>query len=175
VAAVDLEYVGREHVLRPGVEVALIPPVSGGALPPFLVTTEHLDAAAAADLVRRPGHGAIIVFEGVVRDNANGRATSWLEYEAYPELAERLLAEVGAEVAARWGLEAIVIWHRIGRLDVGETSLVVALGTPHRGEAFDAVRYCVDRVKQRVPVWKKEVGPDGSYWVEGSMVEPGPG
>ncbi len=177
VAAVNLEYVPREHPLQDGDEVALIPPVSGGSgLPPVLVTHVVLDARAASDLVRRPGHGAVLVFEGVVRDHAGGRPTSFLEYEAYPELAVRQMERVREEARSRFGLDAIVIWHRLGRLEIGETSLVVAVGSPHRAEGLEAGRWIVDRVKQVVPVWKKETGPDGSWWVEGSMVpveEPG--
>lgn len=178
VAAVNLEYVTRDHVLQDGDEIALIPPVSGGApdVPPILVTQDVLDVRAAADLVRHPGHGAITVFEGVVRDHAAGKPTSYLEYEAYPELAVKQMERVRGEAQQRFGLDAIVIWHRLGRLEIGETSLVVAVGSPHRAEGLEASRWIVDRVKQVVPVWKKETGPDGSSWVEGSMVpveEPG--
>ncbi len=171
VAAVNMDYVDREQPLRNGDELALIPPVSGGARPLHMVTPEPLDASAAAALVRKNSDGAVVTFEGVVRDNAAGKQTSYLEYDAYPEMAVQKMAEIAAEVNDRWGIEPTAIWHRTGRLEIGETSLVIALAAPHRAEAFEASAYCVDRVKELLPIWKKEVGPDGSFWVEGSVVE----
>ncbi len=124
----------------------------------------------AEEVVRRvedPGNGAICVFYGVVRDHAlSGRATRFLEYEAYAEMAEAKMAEIAEEMRRRWGIEHVAMTHRIGRLAVGEPSVVIAVGTPHRKLAFEACEYAIDRLKQEVPIWKKEIGPDGEEWVE---------
>lgn len=124
----------------------------------------------AEDVVRRvedPGNGAICVFYGVVRDHAlSGRATRFLEYEAYPDMAEAKMAEIADEIQRRWGIERVAMTHRVGRLGIGEPSVVIAVGTPHRKAAFEACEYAIDRLKAEVPIWKKEVGPDGEEWVE---------
>lgn len=124
----------------------------------------------AEDVVRRvedPGNGAICVFYGVVRDHAiSGRATRFLEYEAYQDMAEAKMAEIAEEIRRRWGIERVAMTHRVGRLGIGEPSVVIAVGTPHRKAAFEACEYAIDRLKAEVPIWKKEVGPDGEEWVE---------
>jgi len=124
----------------------------------------------AEEVIRRvedPGNGAICVFYGVVRDHAlSGRATQFLEYEAFQEMAEAKLAEIADEIRRRWGIEHVAMTHRIGRLAIGEASVVIAVGTPHRTAAFTACEYAIDRLKAEVPVWKKEIGPDGEEWVE---------
>ncbi|HEX5415962.1 MAG TPA: molybdenum cofactor biosynthesis protein MoaE [Chloroflexota bacterium] len=124
----------------------------------------------ADEVVRRvedPGNGAICVFYGVVRDHAlSGKATRFLEYEAYAEMAEAKMAEIAAEIRERWGLDRVAMTHRVGRLGLGEPSVVIAVGTPHRKQAFEACEYAIDRLKEVVPVWKKEIGPDGEAWVE---------
>ena len=124
----------------------------------------------ADEVIRRvedPGNGAICVFYGVVRDHAlSGKSTSFLEYEAYAEMAEAKMAEIAAEIQERWGIDRVAMTHRIGRLGIGEPSVVIAVGTPHRKQAFDACEYAIDRLKEVVPVWKKEIGPDGEEWVE---------
>lgn len=124
----------------------------------------------ADDVIRRvadPGNGAICVFYGVVRNHAvSGRATRYLEYEAYREMAEAKMAEIAEEIRAKWGIERLAMTHRTGRLEIGEPSVVIAVGTPHRAQAFDACEYAIDRLKEIVPIWKKEIGPDGTEWVE---------
>lgn len=124
----------------------------------------------ADEVIRRvedPGNGAICVFYGVVRDHAlSGKATSFLEYEAYAEMAEAKMAEIAGEIRDRWGIEQVAMTHRVGRLGIGEPSVVIAVGTPHRKMAFEACEYAIDRLKDTVPVWKKEIGPDGEEWVE---------
>ena len=130
-----------------------------------------VDSPIVADeVIRRvedPGNGAICVFYGVVRDHAlSGKSTSFLEYEAYAEMAEAKMAEIAAEIRERWGIDRVAMTHRIGRLGIGEPSVVIAVGTPHRKQAFDACEYAIDRLKEVVPVWKKEIGPDGEEWVE---------
>jgi len=124
----------------------------------------------ADDVIRRvedPGNGAICVFYGVVRDHAlSGKATRFLEYEAYTEMAEAKMAEIASEIRNRWGIERVAMTHRVGRLGIGEPSVVIAVGTPHRKQAFEACEYAIDRLKEIVPVWKKEIGPGGEEWVE---------
>jgi len=109
----------------------------------------------------------------VVRNHANNKPTRHLVYEAYPEMAEKKMAEIGAEIAARWGIQDLGIVHRVGRLEIGEISVLIAVSSPHRAQAFEACRYAIDRLKEIVPIWKKEVGENGEEWVEGPglMVE----
>jgi len=138
----------------------------------FLVTEDALDPEAISASVATPEAGAIVLFAGVVRNNNLGRQVDHLVYEAYAPLAERTMADIAAEARRRWDLNAVAIHHRTGRLEIGEASLLVAVASPHRAEAFAACGYCVDRVKQIVPVWKKEVWDDGSSWIEGTPVSP---
>ena len=140
------------------------------SLPIIQITREPLDDAFIRRLVGAvtySGAGGIVTFEGVVRDNARGKTVRYLEYDAYPEMAEQELRRIAAEVTSRWQTEAIAIVHRIGRLEIGECSVVVVVACPHRAEAFDACRYAIDTLKASVPIWKKEVATDGEEWVEG--------
>ena len=139
---------------------------------PFLVTGAVLDPIALSAQVSRPEAGAVVLFSGIVRDNNLGRRVEYLEYDAYPPLAERMLAEIADEARSRWDLTDVAIHHRIGHLEIGEASLLVAVSAPHRHEAFEACEYCVDRVKAIVPVWKKEVWEGGESWIEGTPVSP---
>ena len=164
---VNQEYVRADHPLRDGDELALIPPVSGGTASPnrFRVQAEPLDPRAVEALVADPAAGAVVTFTGTVRDHARGRAVVALEYEAYAPAAEKMLARIGEEIAARWGIERVAIVHRTGRLPVGEASVVIAVATAHRGEAFAACAYAIERLKAIVPIWKKEFYADGATWV----------
>ena len=117
--------------------------------------------------VLRDCNGAVVTFCGVVRDNSRGRRTDYLVYDAYEEMAERKMAEIGAEVERRWDIGDIAMLHRVGRLEIGEISVLIAVSSPHRPQAFEACRYAIDRLKEVVPIWKKEVGEDGTSWVEG--------
>ena len=135
----------------------------------FVVTEDPLDPQPLVDAVRRDKAGAVALFYGVVRNENLGRAVQHLEYDAYPEMAEKKLREVADEVLARFAVTAVGAMHRTGRLEIGETSLLVAVSAPHRREAFEACHYAVDRIKQVVPVWKKEVREDGSEWIEGNV------
>jgi molybdopterin synthase catalytic subunit len=108
-----------------------------------------------------------VIFQGVVRDNARGKRVRYLEYDAYPEMAEQQMASIAAEVERRWHIGNVALVHRIGRLEIGECSVVVVVACPHRGEAFEACRYAIDTLKTTVPIWKKEVAEDGEEWVEG--------
>jgi molybdopterin synthase catalytic subunit len=170
--AVNAEYVTPDQPLRDGDELALIPPVSGGAPEGlFEVTAEPLDPQRLADHVLRDESGAVALFLGVVRDNSMGRRVLYLEYDAYPEMATRVMRQIAEEAMARWPLTGIAMQHRTGRLEIGEASLVIAVSSPHRKEAFEACHHLVDRFKEVVPVWKKEVWEGGEVWIEGEPVE----
>jgi molybdopterin synthase catalytic subunit/molybdopterin converting factor small subunit len=177
--AVNREYVsGPMHELRDGDEVALIPPISGGAsespgaIERYVVTESVLDAAALRGAVLTPSSGALLVFEGVVRDRHEGHAVLRLEYEAFAEMAVDVLRQVGEAIEREFEIHGIAIHHRVGTLEVGETSLLVLVSAEHRAEAFAAGQRAVDRVKESVPVWKREHGPDGATWQEGAPARP---
>jgi MoaE-MoaD fusion protein len=172
-AAVNREYVTNETPLAPGDELALIPPVSGGAnprppsdsAPHVRISAEPLSLEAVAGAVGRPGAGAIVSFQGTTRD------VDRLEYEAYPEMAEQQIAVILRECVERHGLEAAAAEHRVGIVRLGEPSVVVAVSARHRASAFAGAREAIDRIKAEAPVWKREV-PDGggsSRWVEGTV------
>lgn len=131
----------------------------------FEVTTQPLSVDEVAARVSDPGNGAIVTFVGVVRDNSEGRRVRYLEYEAYPQMAEETLRQIGAEVRQRWkSVCGVAIVHRVGRIQIGEASVVIVVSAGHRPEVFDAVHYAIDRLKEIVPIWKKEVWADGSEW-----------
>lgn len=131
----------------------------------FEVTTSPLSADEVVSRLANPGVGGVATFIGVVRDSTDGRQVLHLEYEAYPEMAEQTLAQIGAEIQARWTtVREVAIVHRVGRQEIGETSVVIALSAAHRAELFDALHYAIDRLKEIVPIWKKEVWTDGSEW-----------
>ena len=161
--AVNEEFATLDYPLHDGDEVAMYPPVSGGV--DARVVQERLNVAEVTDAVRRPSNGAVVTFEGTTRDSTNGRRVVSLEYETHARMAEKVLRQVLEETAARFGLSDAAALHRIGRVDIGETSLVVAAAAPHRTEAFLAVLYAVDRIKHVVPVWKKERFEDGEVWI----------
>lgn len=130
------------------------------------LTSEPIDYHALTEAVRRPGCGGVVLFLGTVRDLTGDQVTVALDYEAYRPMAERKLAELEAETRARWPVGEVALVHRLGHLTVGEVSVAVAVSCPHRAEAFDACRYAIDRLKQIVPVWKKETRADGhTDWV----------
>jgi molybdopterin synthase catalytic subunit len=131
--------------------------------PAFLVTAAPLDPAPLQALVARPEHGAIVTFAGVARNNFAGRASAYLEYEAYVQMAEQVLGELAAEAIERFAVGAVAIHHRIGVLQIGETAVIIAVGSPHREAAFAAAAYLMDRIKQVAPIWKCEHWADGSH------------
>jgi molybdopterin synthase catalytic subunit/molybdopterin converting factor small subunit len=160
--AVNREYVDRSHELSDGDEVALIPPVSGGT---FLITESPLDIAAVVREVERDEAGGIASFAGTVRNASRGRDVTYLEYEAFEEMAEAMLTRLGAELTEKHSLSAIAIHHRIGRVEIGEPSVVIAASAPHRAAALDACREAIDTLKDTIPLWKKEVYVGGEEWI----------
>ena len=173
------EYVDRHAVVSDGDEVALFPPVSGGSSSgPILserpreiyrLTREAIDAHEIAELILRPEDGALCVFEGVVRNNSKGKATRYLEYEAYETMALKTMEEIGEFVRNAWDIGCVAIIHRLGHMDIGETSVAIIITSPHRKASFDACEYAIDRLKKIVPIWKKEFFEDGEVWVEGQQ------
>jgi molybdopterin synthase catalytic subunit len=166
VVAINREYADERAPVRAGDEVALVPPVSGGAgvVRSVRVTGEPLDLAAVAAAVRDPAAGAVVLFEGVTREVPE------LDYEAYAEMAEEKLRAIGEEVGAAYGCSAVALEHRTGTVSLGEPSVIVAASAPHRGEAFNAARALIDRVKAEAPIWKVEVDAAGGRTrVEGTL------
>jgi molybdopterin synthase catalytic subunit len=160
--AVNREYAERERELRDGDEVALIPPVSGGA---FLVTEEPLSLDAAVAEVADERAGAVATFTGTVRRQSRGREVTRLEYEAYAEMAEEVMTRLAADLRDRYELCAVAIHHRVGTLAIGEASVVIAVSAPHRQDALAACKDAIDRLKETVPLWKKEVYEGGEEWI----------
>ena len=171
--AVNHEYVRAACILHEGDEVALLPPVSGGSqadpadAAPVRLTREPIDVERTADALRHPADGAMVTFDGKVRDNTRGRATLHLDYEAYEEMALRQMQDLRQQALARFSVRDIAIVHRLGRLVVGETSVLIVVASAHRGAAFDACRFVIDTLKKTVPIWKKEQFVDGAVWADG--------
>ena len=160
--AVNREYAERDRKLVDGDEVALIPPVSGGA---FRVTEEPLSLEAVVAEVADDEAGAVATFTGTVRRHSRGRKVLHLDYEAYAEMAEDVIEQIAADLQRRYDLRGVAIHHRVGRVGIGEASVVIAVSAPHRGEALLACRDAIDTLKETVPVWKKEVYEGGEEWV----------
>ena len=156
-------------------EVALLPPVSGGSKGEkeqsdehiFAITHLPIDSRELADKLKRPEDGACVIFEGIVRNNTKGRATAYLEYNAYEELALKQMMRIGTEIVARFPIGRIGMVQRLGRLAIGEASVAIVVASPHRKAAFAAALEGIDRLKREVPIWKKEFFEDGAEWVEG--------
>ena len=171
--AVNREYRPAEHPLQDGDEVGLIPPVSGGAGDDrdlYRVTDRPLSLDALAGHVGVRTSGAVAGFLGIVREVSRGRRVRHLEYEAYPEMAEAKMRQIVEEIRAAWPVDAVAIVHRTGRLAIGDASVAIAVASPHRHQALEACAYAIERLKEIVPVWKKEVWDDGSEWI-GSTVD----
>lgn len=172
-------------VLKDGDELAFLPPVSGGSVEPsplvgeggvgkkdsFGLTYERLEVQPFMDWAADDPYGAVIAFLGTTRSPNKGKEVAWLEYEAYAGMAEKVMAQIIAEMRERWVLGRVALWHRLGRVNPKEGSILIVASAPHRPEAYEANRYAIERVKQILPVWKKEFLTDGSHWVEGFAVE----
>ena len=136
----------------------------------FKITPDVLDPRDLEKLLDNAANGAVVTFQGVVRNNSRGKTVSYLEYDAYAPMAVKMMERIAGEVAEKWDIHDMGIWHRTGRLEIGEASLVVVVASPHRKEGFEACHYTVDRIKTIVPIWKKEVWTDGESWVEGDLL-----
>jgi MoaE-MoaD fusion protein len=178
--AVNQELRDGSWPLADGDEVAFLPPVSGGhdgassrngSRPAdlFLLTREVIPTARLADELKADADGAVVVFEGIVRDHSGARRTLYLEYEAYEPMALAKMREIGGEAASKFKIDRIGIIHRCGRIEIGESSVAIIVTAEHRRPAFEACHYAIDRLKQVVPIWKKEYFEGGAVWVEGEM------
>lgn len=174
--SVNQEYAGPATRLRQGDEVALLPPVSGGSTGSETlagkrshasIVCERIDAASILQEIKRPEDGATAVFEGIVRNQTRGRRTLYLNYEAYEEMALKQMEELAARALADFKIRDVVMVHRLGRLEIGETSVLIVVASAHRAAAFDACRWLIDTLKRTVPIWKKEFFEDGAVWADG--------
>ncbi|MGA7342694.1 MAG: molybdenum cofactor biosynthesis protein MoaE [Terracidiphilus sp.] len=178
--SVNAEYATAAQVLCEGDEVGLLPPVSGGKDGPDLsfvsapgiqsavgLYRAPIESAEIIEAIKRGEDGAVAVFDGIVRNNSRGRATLYLDYEAYEEMADRKMRELASEACTRFGVRHVTMVHRLGRLAVGETSVLIVVASAHRAQAFDACRWLIDTLKQTVPIWKKETFVDGAVWAAG--------
>ncbi len=182
VLACNQEFCDRSAAIREGDEIAFLPPVSGGSGRFthhihddtgcfFALTRETIDTPAIGRQLLRGEDGALVDFEGVVRNNTKGRATKFLDYECYEPMAVKMMAEIGREIAATYAIGRIAMVHRLGRLEIGEASVAVVVTAPHRKPAFEAALEGINRLKRMVPIWKKEHFADGEVWVEGEWDE----
>jgi molybdopterin synthase catalytic subunit len=171
---VNQEYAGWRAPLSTGDEVAFLPPVSGGqqaavADDIFLLVREPIQPRELVKSLKASEDGAVLVFDGFVRNNFKGRRTLYLEYEAYEPMAYAKMREIGAQIRAKFQIHRLAIVHRLGRLEIGDTSVLVAVSSPHRDAAFDACRYAIDTLKRAVPIWKKEYFIGGAVWAMGEV------
>ena len=168
--AVNETYATRGEPVSAGDTLAVFPPVSGGEAPGdfFEVTREPIDMLRMRERLLRGEDGAVCVFDGVARNNTRGRPTRYLEYEGYEEMALKTMREIGDELHERWpGIDGVGMCHRLGRIEIGESSVTIVVTSPHRRVAFEACHHAIDRLKQIVPIWKKEYFEDGAVWVQG--------
>lgn len=162
--SVNQEYAPADHVISFGDEVAILPPVSGGEDERFLITDQPLQADPLIKLVTNPHAGAVLTFVGTVREFTKGQRTVALSYEAYIPMAIEKMKQIAREIDERWPGAQVAMQHRIGHLEIEEIAVVIAVATPHRNESFEAGRYAIERLKQIVPIWKKERWEDGGEW-----------
>lgn len=169
--SVNQEYAGPDAKLHSGDEVALLPPVSGG-LPHAAIVREKIDTAAELAKIKGPEDGAAVVFEGVVRNHSRGRRTLFLQYEAYEEMALKQMESLAEQAVTQFLVREVVLVHRLGRLEIGETSVLIIVASAHRAAAFEACRWLIDTLKRTVPIWKKEHFEDGAVWADGEPFPP---
>jgi molybdopterin synthase catalytic subunit len=177
VPARNAQFCTMTDTMLDGDEIAFLPPVSGGSGAFlrvieedghfFALTRETIDTAALARQLARPEDGAVVEFEGIVRNNSKGRATRFLDYECYEPMAVEMMARIGREIAAQYDIGRVGMIHRLGRLEIGEASVSIVVTSPHRRAAFEAALEAINRLKKLVPIWKKEYFEDGEVWVEG--------
>jgi molybdopterin converting factor subunit 1 len=168
--AVNQQYAGPDTVLRPNDEVALLPPVSGGAshhAPLVKLVRERIVPHDIVPALEKPEDGAIVIFDGIVRNHSRNRKTVYLEYDAYEEMALAQLKELAGEAMQRFAIRNVAVVHRLGHLEIGESSVLIAVFSAHRAAAFDACRWLIDTLKRKVPIWKKEYFEDGAAWADG--------
>jgi|SRR5580658_3788867 molybdopterin synthase catalytic subunit/molybdopterin converting factor small subunit len=175
--SVNREYAEVDRALCDGDEVALLPPVSGGSadevrgtevqIGEVRIVRDRIDAQGVVGRLKRPEDGSAAIFEGVVRDNTRGRRTLYLDYEAYEAMALQQMESLALEARERFGVRAASIVHRLGRLEIGETSVLIVVAAAHRNAAFEACRWIIDTLKKTVPIWKKEHFEDGAVWADG--------
>jgi molybdopterin synthase catalytic subunit len=180
--SVNAEYAERKKVLCENDEVGLLPPVSGGAPSNtsqigenvfIRLTRDRIEAEALVAAAKHGEDGAVIVFDGIVRNNSRGRQTLYLDYESYEEMAAKQMKELAHEAIRLHGVRNVVIIHRLGRLQVGETSVLIIVSSAHRAKAYEASRFLIDTLKKTVPIWKKETFVDGAVWADGEPFPPG--
>lgn len=177
--SVNQKYADLEEVLSTGDEVGLLPPVSGGSTPTALsvssgatgtqvaIVRETIPTAAILEAIKQPQDGATLVFEGIVRNQTRGRLTLFLEYEAYEAMALSQMQSLAAQASSRFEIRQVALVHRLGRLEIGETSVLIVVASAHRAAAFEACRWLIDTLKRTVPIWKKEHFADGAVWADG--------
>ena len=176
--SVNQEFAGPDSSLKEGDEVAFLPPVSGGlpdqpidipsqSRPHASMVREKIDTQVVLTRLKQPADGAAVVFEGIVRDNTRGRRTLYLNYEAYEEMALKQMEALAEQALQQFSIRDVAIVHRLGRLEIGETSVLIVVASGHRAAAFDACRWLIDSVKRTVPIWKKEHFEDGAVWADG--------
>ena len=172
--SVNAEYATANQLLRDGDEVGLLPPVSGGSdsnggISPIVIalTRDVIDTEKLVASAKHEEDGAVVVFDGIVRNNSRGRRTLYLDYEAYEEMALKQMNALAGQALSRFAIRHVTIVHRLGHLEIGESSVLVIVASAHRGAAFDACRWVIDTLKQTVPIWKKETFVDGAVWAPG--------
>lgn len=169
--SVNQDYAQLSTVLHDGDEIAMLPPVSGGSgrkqAPRCELVREKIDAQCITDKLKDPEDGAVSVFDGIVRNNTRGRRTLYLDYEAYEEMALKQMEQLAGEAIDKFGVRDVRIVHRLGRLEIGETSVFIAVASAHRAAAMDACHWLINTLKKTVPIWKKEYFEDGAVWADG--------